>query len=261
MQRTEARKSLSGKTILVTRAAAQAREFGSLLESRGASVVYFPTIEIIDPDSWVDCDRALGDLKRYDRLIFTSRNGVQFFLRRITSVRPEAISTVQRCRVYAVGDQTKRALEEFGIPVARTPKEFTAQDLARSLPTTELNGHRFLHARGNLGGDEIRHAIESHGGRVDEVVVYRTAKPAAQNAIRVEQLLRKHGIDLVTFFSPSSIQNFFDVIPQDSLQNIRLAAVGPVTASALKTLGLPVHIVPPQSTAASLTQSIEQHYR
>ncbi|MFQ5797400.1 MAG: uroporphyrinogen-III synthase [Bacteroidota bacterium] len=261
MPKTEPSKSLSGKTILVTRAAVQAREFGSLLESRGASIVYFPTIEIVDPDSWVDCDRALRNLKRYDGLIFTSRNGVRFFLRRITSVQPQAISSVQRCRIYAVGEQTKRALEEFGIPVARTPKEFTAQDLARSLPTAEINGHRFLYMRGNLGGDEIRHAIESHGGRVDEVAVYHTAKPAVQNAIRVKQLLRKHEIDLVTFFSPSSIQNFFDVIPHDSLQNVRLAAVGPVTASALKTLGLSVHIVPPQSTAASLTQSIEQYYR
>lgn len=261
MARAETRKSLAGKTILITRAAAQAREFGSLLESRGAAVVYFPTIEIVDPDSWDECDRAIGNMEEYDGLIFTSRNSVQRLVERITSVRPEALSSFQRCKVYAVGDQTKRALEERRIPVAHTPKEFTARDLVRTIPTDEVNGRRFLHARGNLGGNDIRPTIEAHGGHVDEVVVYCTVKPAAQDAAHIDQLFRSHKIDLITFFSPSSIQNFFDMIPREHVQRVHFAAVGPVTARALEHLGLTVHVVPSQSTAASLTESIEQYYQ
>ncbi len=258
--RTVTERLLLGKTMLVTRAAAQSREFGALLESDGATVVYFPTIEIVDPESWVDCDRAIADIDQYYGLIFTSQNSVRNFIKRISSVRPESLSIIQQRKVYAVGERTKVALEEYDLPVAFAPKEFTSEDLGRALQRGLINERRFLHVRGNLGGEEIRHAIESHGGHIDEVVIYRTVKPELRDASHIEQSLRKGEIDLVIFFSPSSIQNFFDVISPDSVQSVRLAAVGSITARALEALGLPVHIVPPKSTSVSFAQSIAQYY-
>ena len=43
-------------------------------------MIEFPTIEIVPPLSWEELDRAIDRLPSYDWVIFTSVNGVGFFL-------------------------------------------------------------------------------------------------------------------------------------------------------------------------------------
>ncbi|HTG92886.1 MAG TPA: uroporphyrinogen-III synthase, partial [Pyrinomonadaceae bacterium] len=74
---------LAGKTVVITRAATQAGEFATELERHGAKVMVCPTIEISDPESYERLDEAIDHLYGYDWIIFTSVNGVDFFLRRL----------------------------------------------------------------------------------------------------------------------------------------------------------------------------------
>ena len=74
---------LSGKTVVITRTRGQAAEFARLLKNYGARVIEFPTIEVIPPDSWKNADKAIDRLDTYQWLIFTSTNGVKFFLKRL----------------------------------------------------------------------------------------------------------------------------------------------------------------------------------
>ena len=73
-------KPLEGITVVVTRAASQAEELSTLLESYGAKVIVCPTIEIREPENYDRLDEALDHLYGYDWLIFTSTNGVDFFI-------------------------------------------------------------------------------------------------------------------------------------------------------------------------------------
>src|SRR5215210_3085287 len=73
---------LAGRTIVITRALAQAAEFAAALEGYGARVVACPTIEITAPDSFAPLDEAIENLYGYDWIIFTSVNGVDYFLKR-----------------------------------------------------------------------------------------------------------------------------------------------------------------------------------
>ncbi|HJU55781.1 MAG TPA: uroporphyrinogen-III synthase, partial [Pyrinomonadaceae bacterium] len=74
---------LAGRTVVTTRARAQSAEFVSELERLGARVVPCPTIEIVEPESYALMDEAIENLYGYDWLIFTSVNGVEYFLRRL----------------------------------------------------------------------------------------------------------------------------------------------------------------------------------
>ena len=76
---------LNGITVVVTRAAGQAAELTTLLETYGATVIVCPTIEIREPESFERLDEALDHLYGYDWLIFTSTNGVDFFLQRLAN--------------------------------------------------------------------------------------------------------------------------------------------------------------------------------
>ena len=71
---------LFGKTVLVTRARAQASALTSRLEELGANVMEMPAIELAEPDDkFAALDAAIGELETYNWLIFTSANGVDRF--------------------------------------------------------------------------------------------------------------------------------------------------------------------------------------
>ena len=72
----ERRQPLFGKRILLARPAHQAAPTAALLRSRGASVWALPVITIEPPPDPKPLRRAVGQLGRYDVVIFTSENGV-----------------------------------------------------------------------------------------------------------------------------------------------------------------------------------------
>src|SRR5205085_5402534 len=74
---------LFGKRIVVTRAREQADALSSRLHALGADVIEIPTIEILPAADYGPLDRAISGLASYDWLIFTSANGVRFFLDRL----------------------------------------------------------------------------------------------------------------------------------------------------------------------------------
>src|SRR5256885_16536715 len=65
---------LDGRTVVVTRAAAQAQRFTQLLEAAGARVIEAPAIVIGPPASWEPLDAALGALSSFSWLLFTRGN-------------------------------------------------------------------------------------------------------------------------------------------------------------------------------------------
>ncbi|MGA7162293.1 MAG: uroporphyrinogen-III synthase [Bacteroidota bacterium] len=257
---TQAHSPLLGKTILVTRTGEQAGEFIKLLEQLGAAVLLFPTIQIVPPRSWEECDKAIANIRSYDAIVLTSINAADNFLGRVRLANNGTIKLIAEKTVYAVGEKTRAAVEKFNIPVAAMPAVYDAKHLAITLARTEVKGKRFLFPKGNLAGNVVAFALQEHGALVDEVIVYETVQPSNTDAETVRQKLNKNEIDLVAFFSPSSVSNFLTTIPEELLDNITIAVIGHTTAAAAKNMSLPVHIVAEHATSANLVASIVRYY-
>src|SRR5438477_8507560 len=99
---TTAMRALQGRTIVITRAAAQAQRFVELLEAEGARVIAAPTIAIDPPPSWESLDQALDTLDTFAWVVFTSVNGVAMVDRRLTA-RRYGWTGIGRRRVAAIG--------------------------------------------------------------------------------------------------------------------------------------------------------------
>ena len=72
-------KPLFGRRIIVTRARTQASDFAECLESYGAEVIQFPTIETQPIPNNAALDKAINQLSAYTWVIFTSVNAVEYF--------------------------------------------------------------------------------------------------------------------------------------------------------------------------------------
>jgi uroporphyrinogen III methyltransferase/synthase len=256
----QAHTPLRGKTILVTRAREQAAEFIKLLEQLGASVIVFPTIHIVPPQSWTACDKAIENIKGYDAVILTSVNAAERFFARMLQVGGSALQIAAEKRVYAVGEKTRHAAEKYNIPVAMMPEVYDAKHLAIALSRSDVAGQRFLFPKGSLAGDAVSFALREHGANVDEVIVYETVQPSREDSGMIEQKLRDKEIDVITFFSPSSVSNFLAMIPRELVNDRIIAVIGNTTAASAKNVSLPVHIVAEHATSANLVASIVRYY-
>ena len=96
---------LAGRTIVVTRTAAQSAELAEPLEALGARVIALPVIDTVEPDDWGPADRAIAQLGSYAWVVLTSPNAVDRFIERLAhaGLGPEHLAAA---RVAAVGTGT-----------------------------------------------------------------------------------------------------------------------------------------------------------
>lgn len=259
---------LEGRAIVITRALAQASDFVAALESYGARVILCPTIEIAEPENYEALDEAIDHLYGYDWLVFTSVNGVDYFLRRLQS-REHQISELDNLRVCAIGEATAEKLHHAHIHVDVVPEEFKAEGVFLALQRyaggpQALAGLNFLIPRAAVARDFLPKALEAAGARVDVVTAYRTVQPDHVDFGRVTALLTGGGVDCITFTSSSTVRNLaamFDASDlAELLKGVVIACIGDITATTAAEYGLRTDIQPHEFTVPSLAHAIAEYF-
>jgi uroporphyrinogen III methyltransferase/synthase len=252
---------LTGKRVVVTRAPEQARELIAALESRGARVLVLPALDFAPPLDWGPLDRALRELGTFDWAVLTSANAVRFFCERAREVGV-VISAAAGPAFAAVGPATARAAEEAGLKVTHLAGRFRGEELAREL-SGKLAGKRVLLPRSDRARGDLPRALEAAGAVVVEVLAYRTLRPSGRDTA-VLDAVRRGEVDAVAFASPSAFHHLVDEVGAERLaqlaENVALAAIGPVTAAAIREAGLPVVVEAEQSTSAGLVEALAAYF-
>jgi uroporphyrinogen-III synthase len=255
---------LRGKTILITRSLEQSEEFIRAVEAKGGKTVLFPTIQIHDPDSWVEVDEAIKHIKTFDGVIFTSRNAVEKFFERMKfhKIPPDVLITFF---IFAVGEKTKSLIEKYNLLVTAIPENYTAESLGETIQAICVKEKRFLFPRGNLGKDIITEKLSTLKATVIPVTVYKTVQLVPYNTDEIKQKLLNGNIDVVTFTSPSTVKNFFSLFTEEAkvefVHKIVFAVIGEVTAETLRQLGYNPKIIAEPSTVEGMIQAIENYYK
>lgn len=243
---------LAGKTVLLTRARGENEPLRHHLEDLGASVVELPAIAIVPPDDPEPLKTALRNLDRYDWICFTSRNAVRAvgeMTERMGVTLPSSL------RIGAVGMATMRELETRGIRVDCLPEPSTGAALAEAMLPAGAAGRRVLLPQGDLARPEVRDGLIAGNAMVDTVVAYRTVHPPADED--VVDALRSGRVDIVVLASPSAFSSLMDMLSDNRvLATLRLACIGPTTASAVAQAGFTPGAVAPHPTVDGLVQAV-----
>jgi uroporphyrinogen III methyltransferase/synthase len=251
---------LLGKTVVITRPKDQAEEFAGLLRERGASTLFIPTIEIAPPESWERCDDAIHNISRYYGVIFTSVNAVRYFMRRVDNSTSDASDVIRQKTLYAVGSKTAEAILAAGLTPTTYPGIENGIDLANAIVASPVEGKRLLFPKGNLAGEEITEILRGAKATVDEVIVYQTIAPRDADAQSIREQLEDGSIDVIAFFSPSSVKNFVQLVSRELIVPRTLAVIGTSTLAAVREAGMDAQIVSDRPTSADLVEAIVRHY-
>lgn len=248
--------TLRGKTILITRAAAQSADLRKALETLGARVLECPSIEIAPVEDWTAVDQAIANLNSYQWLIFTSTNAVEHFMQRVLA--KDVTCTVQ---VAAVGTSTARKVQDWLLTASLIPTTFRAEGLLEAFPQ-DLHGVRILLPRAETARELLPEELRRRGATVDVVTVYRTIKSEGGLA-DLRTLLANETIHAVVFTSPSAVRSVSETLGDEGtalLSPIPIAVIGPIAREAVESVGLKAVVQPSKATVLNLVEAIERYF-
>lgn len=224
------------------------------LRQRGAEPLAFPTIRIVDPSDSQPLRRAVADPGIYDWVIFTSANGVDRFWRELESMGG-APRLPKALRVAAIGPATAEALREREVEAEVVPEEYVAEAVAEELTASgSVRGLRILLPRAAGARKVLPERLRAAGARVDEIVAYE-ARADEQGIAGLRRAIDAGEVDMVTFTAASTVRCFVEVAGAD-LGGARVAAIGPITARAARSLGVRVDVEAEEYTVAGLVTAI-----
>lgn len=267
---------LFGKNIVCTRAAGQAGPLERALGELGAHVTNVPTIAFAPPDSFEHLDAAVGQIGRYDWVVFTSANGVRCFFERLRKVHGKDARALGAARVAAIGPSTARRLEQEGILPDVIPVSYRAESVYEAIRSYELErqggpsrpgralaGLNVLIPRAQVAREALPDLLRDAGAGVDVVPAYKTVLPGLDVQERLREALGKGRVDAITFTSSSTVRNLVAMLGADAhalLEGRDLFSIGPVTSEAMGEAGLTPAAQAEEYTAPGLVEAIEHYY-
>lgn len=248
--------------VLITRPRAQADDFADKLRSAGFEPILFPVIEIQPIENNIALERALEKLNCYEWVVFTSVNAIP------PTVSPhfqrkwgECPKGTRGAKIAAIGPKTAEALRKRGIEPDFVPDEYVAEAILPGLG--DLQGKWVLLPRAEIARADLPEAIAKAGGIPHEIIVYRTL-PATIDPDGLNAL--KSGVDVVTFTSASTVENFVAICKQNGLDPLNLpsnplfACIGPITEQAAREAGFENVVVAEEYTTDGLVEEIVNRY-
>ncbi|SDW25327.1 uroporphyrinogen III methyltransferase / synthase [Marininema mesophilum] len=255
-------KPIFGTRVLVTRTATQGRGLAQKIASLGGEAITIPTIHLVVPENTKVLDEALARLDSFSWVVFTSVNGVEFFLRRLRQQQVD-IRRMHRAKIAAVGPKTAAALAKVGLTVDVVAKEFVGEGLVTALTPLVKAGEEVLLPRAAIARSMLPDELRQLGCCVTDAPTYDTL-PDDRGAQKIAALLREQQLHILTFTSASTVRYFAQTMDhlgeewRSYLHGVKVACIGPVTANAAMECGLQVDRIAEPYTIDALLEGITQ---
>jgi uroporphyrinogen-III synthase/DNA-binding transcriptional regulator YbjK len=254
---------LDGKTILITRSMGQSKQDVNELIKLGAEIIELPTLKIVPPTSWKECDDAIKNFNDYSTVIFTSQNAVEWFLNRLELF--DKTNDLKSKKIIAIGSKTEDKLIERGFTVSFKPSKFNGESLVEELKEILQRDEKILLPQSQIGRDLIEKNLSESGFNIKRVSVYSVDLPELEDIYDSVKKLNEKDVDIFVFTSPSTFDNFLKLMNIDSPQNFfanrTIAVIGPTTRKHIESFDIKVEIEPEESTFNSLIKAIINYFQ
>jgi uroporphyrinogen-III synthase len=251
--------SLSGKTIVITRDLNQSKPFVKRLKNLGAKILLFPIIKITGPDDPDSIRTYLTDISTFEWIIFTSANAVRYFFKFKNRDRND----MHKIKIACVGKKTAELLKTYNLTPVLIPSTFTNEALLKAIIKYDVWRKRILLPVSNIAGNELQEGLQTHGAFVERIEIYKNVPYRNSQREMLFQKIENKLVDCITFYSPSAINNFADLIGEKGItlintRKIPIAVIGSTTAQAAREKNLNPGIMPAGSDEESFVEELER---
>ncbi len=255
-------KPLFGWRVLVPRTKEQAASVSERLKQYGAVPEEVPTIAVEPPRTPQQMERAVKGLVtgRYQWVAFTSTNAVRAVRERFEEYGLDA-RAFAGVKIAAVGEQTAKALIDFGIRPDLVPEgEQSAEGLANQWPPYDdlldpIN--RVLLPRADIATETLLARLTELGWECEDVTAYRTVRAAPPPA-PIREAIKGGGFDAVLFTSSSTVRNLVGIAGKPHAVTV-IGVIGPQTAKTAAEFGLRVDVTAPRPSMTALVDAMAEY--
>jgi uroporphyrinogen-III synthase len=257
MQDSEA---LRGRRILVP----ESREldlFAGMLEARGAEALRCPLVTIRDVEDPAPVAAWLGRMAEgaFDDLILLTGEGLRrlLALSRRLGIEDQIVAALKSLRTVTRGPKPARVLRELGLSPGLAASEPTTAGVIATLGRENLAGRTIgVQLYPGKPDPKLLDFLRAAGATPDPVLPYRYASDAETTQVEAAIRAMAEGhIDVIAITSSPQLERLKAVAAQRGLEQdlarglarTRIAAVGPVAASAVAALGVQATIMPEAS--------------
>jgi len=253
------KKTLFGKRIVVTRSRTQVSTLGEKLKRAGADVLELPTIDIHPLEDQSPIDKEIGELEKYDWMVFTSVNSVNIFMDRLFESGRD-VRALYKMKFAVIGRETSDKLREYGLNADLMPERFTSYGVVKEFQnrSCSLRGKQILIPGSLIARDVIPLGLEDLGADVKIVAIYENKLPG-YTVEKIDEIFRSMP-DLVTFTSSSTVNNLVDILigadRKEYVKQIKGASIGPITSETAVERGINVAFEAEEHTINCLVDEI-----
>jgi uroporphyrinogen III methyltransferase/synthase len=255
-------KPLFGWRVLVPRTKEQAASLSEQLREYGAVPDEVPTISVEPPRTPQQMERAVKGLVtgRYEWVVFTSTNAVRAIREKFSDYGLDA-RAFAGLKVAAVGEQTSKALVEFGVQPDLVPSgQQSSEGLVEVWPPYDEDLdpiNRVLLPRADIATDTLIAGLTDLGWECEDVTAYRTVRAAPPPA-PIREAIKGGGFDAVLFTSSSTVKNLIGIAGKPHNVTV-IACIGPQTAKTAEEYGLRVDVMSEKPSVSALAEALAEY--
>jgi len=259
----DARRPLAGRSVLVTRPEGRSSALVERLRGLGAHVEARPTIALEAPSDPAPAHRAVRRLDEMDWILFTSANGVQFFISRLREAGKKTSEI--RSGIAAIGPGTADRLAACGLEADLVARDSRSEGFAEALRERVARGQRVLVVGPEVTRPVLVDSLNDLGTETEAVAFYRNVAAPGVDEV-VDQLCRGR-YDVIVFTAPSTLHRLLEGgwCPRSqlvrALGRTAIVAIGRVTARAVEEEGLRAAAVAASPTDDGIVEAVTGLFR
>ena len=226
---------MSKPVIAITRPKDRARKACEIVEKLGGKAILAPTLDL-KPVNTQSLKDLVAKKDQLDWIIFTSPTTIVS----LNKFYPGFIESLD-CKIAVIGNKTGKLVEKQGVTVDLIPDDFTAEGIIDEFEKNNITNKTIGIPRTASARSVLPEGLEKLGNTIILAEAYKSLFPMDDE--RVKELIFKienKEIDAITFTSPLTVENFFDIVEDKEKianllsDNLLTVCIGPITAKVLE---------------------------
>lgn len=188
---------------------------------------HLPLIKIVPLSDYAEFDNYLKNIEEFNWIVLTSRYGVEHFFRRLNAIGFDS-RMLKNIKVAAIGNSTRKRLEDFGIIADLVPKNESSQGLLEEFAKINISGKKIFLPRSDLSDKGLTEGLKERGAKVTASIAYRNIEPCDLPDLEL------CAFDEIMFTSPSGVRNFVKRYGNNIPKKVKVTCIGDITLKEVK---------------------------
>ena len=236
-------------------------ELESSLKNTGVLLYHYPMIEVEESSFTTQETDLINNITNYNWLVFTSKNGVIYFLKKINQIF-KSLQILENIKIAVIGQKTANEFTKIGITPTYISKSNLAEKFANELVESVIKkDSNVLLLLGNIANTTLENKLKNHCNYI-RINCYNTI-PVKNEYPELIRKVNKNEYDLIIFTSSLCFVNFAQLLIKNKINvsNIKAVSIGKPTSKTMKEYEVEPLITAQQSNIEGLVKEIFQYYK